>query len=594
MPPDARGHAPATHTLDTTVTGARADRRTTPLPVGARTRERPVVSARPGSLPGVLRALDEAAVGRWSRAVVDSLSAARGRLDELNVFPVPDGDTGTNLLLTAEAGHAALQAALQAAQDDGGRRSESPWAVLARGAVLGARGNSGAILAQLLRGLADALADEPEVDGAVLAAALHSAARGAYGAVADPEEGTFLTVARSGAEAAAAAVAAGRTELADVVHAAADGAVTALEGTTAQLAALRDAGVVDAGGAGWCLVLDALVGTVTGVVPVRAPLSSRPRRPQSSPVPPPGPPAPGPGSEVQFLLADSDAAAVARLQARLAELGDCLVVVGVDTPTGREWNVHVHVADVGAAIEAGIEAGRPHRISVTPLAPVRPPAAAPGTRAVVALACSAGLADLFAGEGVVVLTAAAGELDEETVLGAVLGSGAEQVVVLPNSAEATAVAARAAERARAEGRDVVVVPTRSAVQGLAALAVAEPARRFGDDVIGMAEAAAATRWAEVTVADQEALTTAGRCRPGDVLGSAEGDVVVIGADPTTVARDLLDRLLSAGGEMVTVVVGEDPALGDAVCTHLSRVHPTVEVVRYAGGAGAVPLLVGVE
>jgi uncharacterized protein len=539
----------------------------------------------PGTLPGVLRALDDAAVGRWSRAVVDSLAASRGQLDELNVFPVPDGDTGTNLLLTAEAGHAALATA---------STGESPWAVLARGAVLGARGNSGAILAQLLRGLADGLVGRPQVDGRGLAAALTTAARTAYAAVADPEEGTFLTVARSGAEAAASAVAAGRSTLADVVQAAADGARTALQATTGQLAALRDAGVVDAGGAGWCLVLDALVDTVTGVAPVRPPLAGRSTRLRRTPAPLPAQPSPGPGSEVQFLLADSDADAVARLRARLGELGDCLVVVGVDTPAGQEWNVHVHVSDVGAAIEAGIEAGRPHRISVTPLAPVRAPVAAPGVRAVVALSCSAGLADLFAGEGVAVLTAPVDEIDEDDVLRAVLATGAEQVVVLPNSAEVLAAATRAADRAREEGRDAVVVPTRSAVQGLAALAVADPARRFGDDVIALAEAAAATRWAEVTVAGQEALTSAGRCQPGDVLGSAEGDVVVIGADPATVARDLLDRLLSAGGEMATLVVGEDAALGDAVCAHLAAVHPTVEVVRYGGGAGAVPLLVGVE
>jgi len=538
----------------------------------------------------VLEALDEAAVGRWSRAVVETLAQARGRLDELNVFPVPDGDTGTNLLMTAEAGQAALELAAREAVPAGS--AESSWTVLARGAVLGARGNSGAILAQLLRGLADALAGVPRVDGPVLAGALAAASRTAYTAVADPEEGTFLTVARAGAEAAVAAVSASRARLADVVGAAADGARTALQATPGQLAALRDAGVVDAGGAGWCLVLDALVGTVTGTVPARAPLDGRPVRLRG--VPAPAAPAPGPGSEVQFLLADSDEAAVDRLRARLAELGDCLVVVGVDTPGGREWNVHVHVSDVGAAVEAGIEAGRPHRISVTPLAPVRAPAAAPGVRASVALTCSAGLADLFTGEGVTVLTAPVGELTEDAVLAAVLGTGAEQVVVLPNHAEATAVTVRAAERARDDGRDVVVVPTRSAVQGLAALAVADPARRFGDDVVAMAEAAAATRWAEVVLADREALTSAGRCVPGDALGSAEGDVVVIGPDLATVARDLLDRLLSAGGEMATVVVGEDAGLGDAVCAHLAAAHPTVEVVRYAGGAGAVPLLIGVE
>ncbi|MQA36365.1 dihydroxyacetone kinase, partial [Modestobacter roseus] len=128
---------------------------------------------------------------------------------------------------------------------------------------------------------------------------------------------------------------------------------------------------------------------------------------------------------------------------------------------------------------------------------------------------------------------------------------------------------------------------------VAALAVADPARRFGDDVIAMAEAAAATRWAEVTVAEHEALTSAGRCSAGDVLGSAEGDVVVIGVDQAAVAAELLDRLLSAGGELTTVVAG-DEALGDAVCAHLAAVHPTVEVLRHAGGEGALPLLVGVE
>jgi dihydroxyacetone kinase-like predicted kinase len=297
---------------------------------------------------------------------------------------------------------------------------------------------------------------------------------------------------------------------------------------------------------------------------------------------------------VQYLLADSDEERAARLRDRLAALGDSLVVVGVDTPAGREWNVHVHVSDIGAAIEAGIEAGRPHRISVTPLAPVRPPQPVPGTRTVVAVAPSSGLAELFTGEGVRVITSGPDGVTEDDVLAEVLACAASDVVVLPNDPELTAPAARAAERARQEGRDVAVVPTRSPVQGLAAIAVADPARRFGDDVIAMAEAAAATRWAEITVAEHEALTWAGVCRAGDVLGSAEGDVVVIGQDAAAVACDLLDRLLSAGGELATLVVGPDAALGDAVCAHLASVHPTVEVTRYDGGPAGVPLLVGVE
>ncbi|WP_029432886.1 DAK2 domain-containing protein [Blastococcus sp. URHD0036] len=545
----------------------------------------------------MLPVLDDAAAGRWCRAAVAALSEARSRLDELNVFPVPDGDTGTNLLLTAEAALAALDAA-------GEGPGESAWTVLARGAVLGARGNSGTILAQLMRGLADQLAAGP-ADGPAFAKALQGAADTAYGAVAEPEEGTFLTVARAGGDAAVAAAAEGRTDLADVVRAAADGARVALEATPGQLAVLRDAGVVDAGGAGLCLVLDALVTTVTGVEPARPSLGRRADRHEAGPGGhhhhhhpgdrdvPHQPPA-GPGSEVQYLLADADESAVARLQTRLAALGDSLVVVGVDTPTGREWNVHVHCADVGAAIEAGIEAGRPYRISVTPLAPVPPAAPVQGTRAVVAIAPSEGLAELFAAEGVFVVTCGPGGVTEDDVLDEVLGSTAAAVVVLPNDAELAAVASRAAVRARELGREVAVLPTRSPVQGLAALAVADPSRHFGDDVVTMAEAAAATRWAEITVAEQEALTSAGRCQPGDTLGSAEGDVVVIGPDRLAVACELLDRLLSAGGELATLVVGPDAELGDAACRHLSVAHPTVEVVRYDGGAAGVPLLVGVE
>ncbi|MGR7023445.1 DAK2 domain-containing protein [Geodermatophilus sp. URMC 62] len=543
----------------------------------------------------MLQALDDAAVGRWCRAAVAALSAGRDRLDELNVFPVPDGDTGTNLLLTTEAAVAALdEAALdEAAGSDGSGSEESAWTALARGAVLGARGNSGTILAQLLRGLADSLADAPPADGPVLAAALQKAADTAYAAVADPEEGTFLTVARAGAESAGAAVAAGRTALADVAAAAADGARAALEATPGQLDVLRDAGVVDAGGAGLCLVLDALVGTVTGAEPARPPLVTRPVR-RGDPGHAPHQPPPGPGSEVQYLLADSGETAVARLRTRLAALGDSLVVVGVDTPTGREWNVHVHTSEVGAAIEAGIEAGRPYRIAVTPLAPVRAAAPVPGRRAVVAVVPGDGLARLFAGEGVRVVTRGPDGVTEDAVFREIVAAAATDVVVLPNDAALTPVAARAAARAREQDRDVAVVPTRSPVQGLAAVAVADPARRFDDDVIAMAEAAAATRWAEVSTAEQEALTSAGPCRPGDVLGAAEGDVVVIGVEPAAVACDLLDRLLSAGGEMATLVVGPDAALGDAVCAHLATAHPTVEVVRYDGGAAAVPLQVGVE
>jgi dihydroxyacetone kinase-like predicted kinase len=204
------------------------------------------------------------------------------------------------------------------------------------------------------------------------------------------------------------------------------------------------------------------------------------------------------------------------------------------------------------------------------------------------------VAALFLAGGAHVVVCGPDGVTEDDVFAEVIDSGAVEVVVLPNDAALSAPAARAAARAREVGRDVGVVPTRSPVQGLAALAVADGTRRFGDDVIAMAEAAAATRWAEVTIAEQEALTMAGTCQPGDVLGSAEGDVLLIGDDLTAVSCELLDRLLSAGGEMATLVVGPDEGLGDEVCRHLATQHPTIEVIRYGGGADGILLQVGVE
>ncbi|MBX6723737.1 MAG: Dak phosphatase, partial [Dactylosporangium sp.] len=257
------------------------------------------------------------------------------------------------------------------------------------------------------------------------------------------------------------------------------------------------------------------------------------------------------------------------------------------------WNVHVHVDDLGAAIEAGVEAGRPHRISVTRFAdrPVTGPSA--DTRSAVVVAPGPGLAELFAAEGA---TTVGARPSTREVLAAVRGTGARHVVVLPNDPDSHAVARAAADEAAAEGIVVRVVPTRSPVQALAALAVRDAARPFEDDVIAMAEAAGACRYAEVTVAEREALTVAGRCAPGDILALVDGEVNLIGTDLTQTCRDLLDRLLATGGEMVTLVVGVDgpDGLADALTAHLSRAWPYVEVHVYAGGQPHYPLLVGVE
>ncbi|MDG4823526.1 DAK2 domain-containing protein [Asanoa sp. WMMD1127] len=558
----------------------------------------------------MLESLDAPALRRWCAGALAALRRHQGEIDELNVYPVPDGDTGTNLVLTLTSANEALTFDTTAADGD----ATPVLRLMARGALLGARGNSGVIISQILRGLADATSALPSVDGPGLARGLRAGAEAAYGAVANPVEGTVLTVAAAAATAAEEAcdrasaradqsrppssaagpaapsgtgAAGGSASLGEVAKAAAGAAAEALARTPEQLPALARAGVVDAGGRGLCVLLDALVEVVTGDLPAEprpTPFRQRATRPLVA--------ARESGStdfdyEVQFLL-DAAEPAVEKLRARLAELGDSLVVVGTGEGDDSTWNVHVHVNDVGAALEAGVEAGRPHRIAVTRF---DDQLAADGPdRAVVVVAAGEGIADLFAAEGAAVVAAnpSTGEL-----LAAVTATGAAHVVVLPNDPNTQIVATAAAREATAAVR---VVPTRSPVQALAALAVRDPARAFDDDVIAMAEAAGACRYAEVCYASRDALTVAGPCRRGDVLALVEGEVHLIGADLTATCRDLLDRLLGGGGELVTLLTGEDapPGLTDALRAHVAARWPFVEVHTYAGGHPHYPLLVGVE
>ncbi|WP_405112784.1 DAK2 domain-containing protein [Micromonospora sp. NBC_01405] len=538
----------------------------------------------------MLDTLDAAAVRRWCAGGLAALRRHQGEIDDLNVYPVPDGDTGTNLVLTLTSAQQALAMDLATVGDGGSTPHGHALRLMARGALLGARGNSGVILSQILRGFADALATVPAVRGRQLAAALRDATAAAYAAVARPVEGTLLSVV---AAAARAAESADSDDLRIVARAAAGAAARALARTPEQLPALARAGVVDAGGRGLCLLLDALVEVITGESPTRpAPDPREARQPATA--------ARETGSaeyayEVQFLL-DAGPEAVTRLREILAGLGDSLVVVGdgATDAASTTWNVHVHVNDVGAAVEAGVEAGRPYRISVTRFADqVATPTPAHHGRAAVVVASGVGMAELFEGEGATVVP---GNPSIGELLDAIRATAAARVVVLPNDPNTQAVASAAAREAHALGVKVSVVPTRSPVQALAALAVRDPDRRFADDVIAMAEAAGACRYAEVCWASREALTVAGPCRPGDVLALVEGEVHLIGVDLADTCAAVVDRMLGGGGELVTLLSGADApdGLAEAVREHVARRWPFVEVQAYPGGQPHYPLLVGVE
>ncbi|MFB9391772.1 DAK2 domain-containing protein [Streptomyces coeruleoprunus] len=529
--------------------------------------------------------VDSAAVRTWCALALDALGREREEIDAINVYPVADGDTGTNLYLTVESARRAVEAVFEA-HDPGGTAPgfADVSHAMAHGALIGARGNSGTILAQLLRGMAEVLARGR--DGEHLAEALRTAAASARQAVAHPVEGTILSVASAASEAAPR----GGSDAAAVARAAYEGARTALDATPGQLAVLEEAGVVDAGGRGLVTVLGALVEAVSGEPPARTP------RHQKAVVAPHAEACAtgGPAYEVIYLL-EADDAAVARLRARLDALGDSLVVVGGD----GLWNVHVHVDDAGDAVEAGVEAGRPHRIRITHFGadpvPARP--AERIQRAVVAVVPGEGLAALCTEAGATTVLARPGEPPASgELVDAIRRAHAREVVLLPNAAELRHTAAAAAEQARAEGVRVALIPTRAAVQGIAALAVHEPDRRFDEDVVAMTAAAGATRYGELAVAEHQSFTSAGVCQAGDVLGLIDGDVAVIGQDLAETAETVLDRMLAAGGELVTLVLADDaPAgLAERLETHVRDRHLAVDTCVYHGGRQAAPLLIGVE
>ncbi|MFE7099232.1 DAK2 domain-containing protein [Streptomyces erythrochromogenes] len=545
--------------------------------------------------------LDAEAVRTWSSLALAALGRAREDIDAINVYPVADADTGTNLYLTAESADRALTETFDSAARAAAAPTSLPEAVRAwaHGALVGARGNSGTILAQLLRGVADVLGAEPEGrrtgPGGLLAHALTRAAEEAYAAVAHPVEGTMLTVAGAAARAGEAASEAAGTA-ADVARAAYDAARAALAETPGQLAALGRAGVVDAGGCGLVAVLGALWQALSGQEPAAEPVPGRtavPAAPAAQPDDPCEQHEDGPAYEVIYLLEASEAA-VAELRARLDGLGDSLVVVGGD----GLWNVHVHVDDPGAAVEAGVVAGRPYRIRITHFGDERRRGRGErAQRAVVALVPGEGLAGLCAEAGATTVLVRPGEVPATAeLLDAVRRAHAREVVLLPGGTELRAAAATAAEQARAEGVRVAVIPTRSAVQGLAALAVHDPDGSFDEDVVAMTAAAGATRYGELAVAERQSFTSAGICQAGDVLGLIDGDVAVIGADLTETAEAVLDRMLGSGGELVTLVLG--PEVPDAVAerlqAHVQSGHLAVDTVTYRGGRYSAPLLIGVE
>ncbi|MFE7801030.1 DAK2 domain-containing protein [Nocardia sp. NPDC057440] len=593
-------------------------------------------------------ALDGTALLRWGRVCLEGLERRREEINALNVFPIADSDTGTNMLATMRAAVQAADAAVVSAHSyrapGSAVSAHDVAAAMARGATLGARGNSGIILSQVLRGIAEAVHGGP-LTGRTLREALARASALVREGLSVPVEGTILTVLDCAAGCAAAC---SDPALAEVAVAAADGAAEALGATPSQLGVLREAGVVDAGARGLVVLLDSLVSVTLGETPAR-PDYVRGEIGGVSGVDVPGVAEPGPHFEVMYVLTETDERQVVRLRAALAELGDSVVVVG---DGGGSWSAHVHCADAGAAVEAGLAAGTLSAIRIESFAitaqvghthadtaagvdGVAPAAHAglaaeiaghrgvardgavvrgdgaryaaidvrgglvargePADRGVLAVAAGAGAAALFEAAGAVVL-GGDGPVTSAALLAAIRRLPNREVLVLPNGALPAHELVAVGVAARDTHRDVLLLPSGSMVQGLAALAVHDRGRIAVDDAFAMSEAAAATRWGSLRAATGRALTMVGTCESDDGLGLVGHDVVVIDRDVRTAGLTLLDRMLSFGGDLVTLLMGRSaPAgLADELAAHIVEGFPGIEVTVYSGGQQGDLVQIGVE
>ena len=494
----------------------------------------------------------------------------------MNVFPVSDSDTGSNVRLTLAGIAQAVPDVKRASLD-----------AIVQAAILSAHGNSGAILAEMFASVGRALEQQQTrlrlaPPGAMVAVLFRTVADAARRAVARPVAGTILTVADATADAAEDACGDHPDDPLAVAETAQRGAHEALARTPEQLAVLAEAGVVDAGGQAFTLLVDVLVEVLGGApaLPLAAPTTAD--RPSQS-----RPPA-AQEYEVMYTLRDSAPDDLDALREELSAVGHSVVIVG-DRAVAQ---VHVHLPEAGHAIEAGLGKGRLSQIRITALPPDEVGQAG---RTVLSVVAGPGLAEAVSSFGGMPLL-----VPDRTELVGALTAAAEQthgdLVVLPNDMETLEIARHLATELRRHGRRVAVIPTVAQVQGLAAMAVHEPTADFDSVVVTMSSAAGHARHGAITVAESPAMTMAGRCEAGEVLGAVEGDFTDIGDDAGEVAWRVVQRLLSTGGELVTVIAGADAdrSLVEGLTQRVQAEGRGLDVEVVDGGQARYLMLLGVE
>jgi DAK2 domain fusion protein YloV len=519
------------------------------------------------------------------RALVDaacaSLERSRRRIDDLNVYPVPDGDTGTNMLLTARGVADAL------AQSEAHDRPALAQEVT-RAALLGARGNSGVILSQIVRGAAEALAGADAIDGPAVARAFRAASDTADAAMREPVEGTILTAARALADEAEAA----RQDetIPELFQAVVRRGEEAVARTKEQLDVLRQAGVVDAGAAGLLELVRGLAAEVAGEE-----LPPAPSREQLAPE--------AVHQEqsrfrycTMFVVEAEDLDADA-LERELERLGDSLLVVG----DSSALKAHVHTDDPEAALALGAAVGTVERVEVADmhaqteereerLSPSVEPAA---RSAVVAVCAGDGNRRLFERLGAARIVGGGQTMNPPTaeLLAAVEATNGDEVLVLPNNANVILAAEQAAQLAE---RPVEVVPTRSLQAGLAALIAFNAERSATENAAEMRRAAEALVAGEVTTASRDTTVDGIAVRAGEFLGLVNERAVAAGREFAEIARAVAEALLAEPRDVLTLVTGAGAPSLDGLVDELAERHPDLEIEVHDGGQPHYPLLLSAE
>jgi DAK2 domain fusion protein YloV len=534
---------------------------------------------------------------KLTQAGLSALDQNHRKVNDLNVFPVPDGDTGTNMLLTMRSAYGRIQ---DSEETHVGRLAQE----LSHGALMGARGNSGVILSQIWRGLAKGLQDKDTFDATDLAIALTEASDTAYKGVMRPVEGTILTVIREGAEEANDAVKKSG-DLRFLLERVCERCQQSLARTPDLLPILKQAGVVDAGGQGLVYILDGMLRYVQGELYLET------EQPQVAEIPAQAKAAPAEGLEnpydVQFLLVGENLD-VHSVRQSIDAMGDSTVVVG-DQSTVK---VHIHVKDPGVPLSFGASLGRITDVVVENMqiqmediiGPSELPAVEqaepqiepePGQIGVVAVAAGEGLAEIFLSLGVsgIVNGGQSNNPSTQEIYQVIEQMKTDRIIVLPNNKNIILAAEAAGELSE---KEVQVVPSRTTPQGISALLALDSGATLEEAQQSMTEACNYVASGEIAIATRSVELDGVAVDEGQIIGVADGQLCAAGNTIDEVLAKILEEMEMEERELLSIYYGQDVAEEDAieVASNIQSLFPDVEVELLFGGQGIYQYILGAE